>query len=218
MKADIQSVKGVDGIYVARLAKLSCTALRLRDGSLCLYNPVAGMETALTQSPHELGDVSALLAPNHYHNKGLKAHVEAFPNATLYCSATAKPRLTKLTGLTFDGLDRLREKLPDGSDLCEPDGLNTGEVWLQVRSRTDCALAVTDAFNAALRPPGVYADQAGLLGTFPRYGIKDAAAYRTWVTEFLATASPSILLPCHGSPVKSEDLTAQLIGLVEDAF
>jgi hypothetical protein len=53
------------------------------------------------------------------------------------------------------------------------------------------------------------------LGTFPRCGVKDAGTYKTWATEFLTATGPSILLPCHGSPVKSVDLIAQLIDLVE---
>lgn len=216
MTDEFRQVDGFHDLYFGRLKKLSCTAFRLRDGSLCLYSPVAGLETEFAQRQSELGEVTALLAPNHYHNKGLHAHIEVFPNATLYCSSAAQPRLSKITGLTFSALDRLRERLPDGSDLHEPDGLKTGEVWLQVTSHLGCALAVTDAFNAALLPSGNYADCVGLLGTFPRYGVKDAASYRIWAKEFLKAKAPSILLPCHGSPVKSVDLIVQLIDLVEN--
>lgn len=215
MTAALQQVDGFQDLYVARSNKLSCTVLRLRDGGICLYSPVAGLETAFAHHQGELGEVTALLAPNHYHNKGLNAHIEAFPNASLYCSSAAQTRLSKVTGLTFSPLGRLRERLADGSNLHEPDGLKTGEVWLQVKSHVDCALAVTDAFSAARLPSGDYADWVSLLGTFPRYGVKDAGSYKTWVTEFLKTTKPSILLPCHGSPVKSADLIAQLIDLVE---
>ncbi|WP_156875499.1 hypothetical protein [Phaeobacter inhibens] len=215
MTAEFQQVDGFHDLYVGRSNKFSCTAFRMRDGSLCLYSPVAGLETAFARHQSELGEVTALLAPNHYHNKGLSAHIEVFPNATLYCSSAAQPRLSKVTGLTFSTLNRLRERLPAGSDLHEPAGLKSGEVWLQVKSNMDCALAVTDAFNSALLPSGSYADCVSLLGTFPRYGVKDAGSYKIWATEFLTATAPSILLPCHGSPVKSADLITQLIGLVE---
>ncbi len=215
MTADFQQVDGFQDLFVGRLKKLSCTAFRMRDGSICLYSPIAGLETAFAHYQSELGEVTALLAPNHYHNKGLNAHIELFPNAMLYCSSAARPRLSKITGLTFSSLDRLREKLPEGSDLHEPAGLKTGEVWLQVSSTKECALAVTDAFSAALLPLGAHADCASLLGTFPSYGIKDTGSYKTWATQFLTATAPSILLPCHGSPVKSVDLIAQLIDLIE---
>ncbi|MEP3848031.1 MAG: hypothetical protein ABJM43_22045 [Paracoccaceae bacterium] len=190
----------------------------MRDGNLCLYSPVAGLETAFAQQQSELGEVTALLAPNHYHNKGLNAHAEIFSNVTLYCSSLAHPRLKKMTGLTFDPLDRLRERLPDGLTLHEPDGLKTGETWLRAKSNIDCALAVTDAFSSAHLPSGSYADCVSLLGTFPRYGVKDAGSYKTWATEFLTATAPSILLPCHGAPVKSADLNTQLIDLVENGI
>lgn len=215
MSAAFQQVDGFPDLYIARLNKLSCTARRMRDGNLCLYSPVAGLEETFAKHQSELGEVTALLAPNHYHNKGLNAHIGVFPNATLYCSSAAQPRLSKVTGLKFSALDQLRGRLPDGSDLHEPDGLKTGEVWLRVKSHMDCALAVTDAFSAAHLPSGNYANCVSRLGTFPRYGVKDAGSYKTWATEFLTATAPSILLPCHGSPVKSADLITQLIDLVE---
>ncbi len=215
MTGVVQMIEGFEGLYVARSKKLSCTLFRLGDETLCIYSPVNGLETAVAELQNELGKVTAILAPNHYHNKGLIAHLEAFPDAFLYCSAAARPRLNKVTGLNFETLERLRGRLPGGTELHEPGGLKTGEVWLQVKSHVDCALAVTDAFNSALLPLESYADRVSLLGTFPRYGVQDARSYKTWATQFLTKTAPSILLPCHGSPVKSVDLTGQLVDLVE---
>ena len=93
MTSRFTPIDGLDGVYTARLGKLSCTALRLLDGSLCLYSPVAGLEKTLAGQANEIGAVSALFAPNHYHNKGLAGHTKAFPTAALYCSDTARPRL-----------------------------------------------------------------------------------------------------------------------------
>ena len=53
-------VAGLAGVYIARAGKLNCVALRLRDDSLCLYSPVAGLETHLLEQVGELGRVSAL--------------------------------------------------------------------------------------------------------------------------------------------------------------
>ena len=106
-------VDGLEDTYIGRLGKLNCFAFRLKDGSLCLYSPVAGLETAAGQSLAELGEVSMILAPNHYHNKGLAGHAAAFPNASLICSKGAEPRLKKITGLAFDPLDTLKAQLAD---------------------------------------------------------------------------------------------------------
>ncbi|MEM7320178.1 MAG: hypothetical protein AAF408_14295 [Pseudomonadota bacterium] len=218
MTSEFLPLKGHDRVYVARLGKLSCTALRLKDGSLCLYSPVAGLEKTLRAQIDVLGPVSALFAPNHYHNKGLTAHFEAFANASLYCSAKAAPRLSKITGLKFDPLESLRGMLHNDQSLHEPDGMKTGEVWVQVNSGSDCALAVTDAFSSATHPPGKFGDQVSMLGTFPRYGVQDGDVYKAWSTNFLRLTSPTTLLPCHGSPVRSPDLAAQLRTQIDGAL
>lgn len=215
MKLGFLPVFGLDGVFTARAGKLSCTAFRVRDGSLCLYSPVAGLEPLLQAQRGDLGEVSALLAPNHYHNRGLAGHVAAFPDATLYCSAVASPRLTKLTGLRFHPLEGLRETLTDAHTLLEPEGLKTGEVWVKVASGNERALIVADAFNSSIGPPSEWSEHVTMLGTFPRYGIGDLSTYRTWATKVLTATAPTMLLPCHGSPVRSKELVAQLIGRIE---
>lgn len=211
-------VGGLDGVYIGRAGKLNCIAFRLRDGSLCLYSPVAGLEASAGDSLARLGGVSMILAPNHYHNKGLTGHADAFPNASLICSKDAEPRLKKITGLAFDPIDTLKSQLADNQRLLEPEGLKTGEVWVETRTQSETAWIVTDAFSAKLHSPGVCAEAPGMLGTFPRYGVKDASVYRDWVNTQLSADRPSILLSCHGSPVNSPDLDAQLIGLLTNTF
>lgn len=211
-------VTSLDGVYTARAGKLNCTAFRLRDGGLCLYSPVAGLETSERHSLTELGDVSAVLAPNHYHNKGLEGHAVAFPSASLICSKSAEPRLKKITGLAFDLLDTLKPQLAENQKILEPEGLKTGEVWVQVETGSEIAWIVADAFSAKLHPPGDYAKSPSMLGTFPRYGVKDAPVFKDWVNEQVLAVRPTMLLSCHGSPVRAADLSALLIGLLADAF
>lgn len=214
MTTNFTAIDGLPGVYSARRGKLCTMALRLSDQSFCLYSPVAGLETVLSAADCEISPVSALLAPNHYHNKGLAAHHAAFPGAALFCSDAARPRLDQLTGLSFDPLQELERALPNGVTLHEPVGVKTGEVWVKITSGKTCALIVTDAFSSPLQPVGQFGDAANLLGTFPRYGVKDAHAYTSWAIDFLSQCQPTLLLPCHGSPVRAADLTDQLITLL----
>ena len=207
-------IAGLEGIFIARAGKLNCTAIRLRDGGVCLYSPVAGLEISERDSLLEIGRVSFLLAPNHYHNKGLKGHVDAFPDASLLCSDNAEQRLQKVTGLMFEPLVTLQPLLDETQTILEPEGLKTGEVWVQIEVGADIVWIVTDAFSSTLHPPGVYAESASMLGTFPRYGVKDVTVFRDWLNEQLTITKPTILLPCHGSPVKGPNLTVQLTGLL----
>ncbi|SNZ19171.1 hypothetical protein [Cohaesibacter gelatinilyticus] len=205
----------LDEVHSARSGKLSCTALHLKDGSMCLYSPVAGLEKSGKEQLNELGGVSALLAPNHYHNKGLKGHKDVFPKASLYCPEQARPRLNKITGLQFEPMEILRDNLVEGHKILEPEGLKTGEIWVEIESNQERAWVVTDAFSAPLLAPGQYGDTASTLGTFPRYGVKDAATFKSWVKRQLSIAAPTLLLPCHGSPVKAQDLGSQLLDLLD---
>ena len=91
-------------IWSSQKGSLRCTALKLSDESLCLYSPVLGLNDEAYDSLAALGKVSFLLAPNHYHNKGLAEYAEAFPDAKLICSEHAKPRLEKQTRMTFGPL------------------------------------------------------------------------------------------------------------------
>lgn len=211
-------VDGLDGVYIGRAGKLNCIAFRLQDGSLCLYSPVAGLETSERDSLAKLGGVSMMLAPNHYHNKGLAGHAKAFPNASLVCSESADPRLKKITGLMFDPIDTLRSQLANNQRILEPEGLKTGEVWVEVRTQSETAWIVTDAFSARLHSPGVCAEAPNMLGTFPRYGVKDASVFKDWANRQLSNDRPTILLSCHGSPVNAPDLDVQLNDLLTDTL
>lgn len=159
-----------------------------------------------------------MLAPNHYHNKGLQRHVDAFPNASLVCTQKAAPRLKKVTGLEFHPIETLKSQLTENQKVLKPEGLKTGEVWIEVTSPSETAWIVTDAFSAKLHPPGVCAQTPNMLGTFPRYGVKDASVFKDWVNTQLSAVRPTILLSCHGSPVNALDLDTQLTGLLTDAL
>ncbi len=203
------------GLWSAQKGALRCTALKLSDGSLCLYSPVLGLGSVARESLAALGDVSILLAPNHYHHKGLAEYAEAFPDAALICSEHARSRLQKQTGLSFGGLRLLVELLPDNCNFIEPEGLKTGEVWLILASSAGLVWIVCDAFKGPSGKAGGVGTRIELLGAFPTYGVKDKDAYSAWVKAILAAKAPSIVVPCHGSIVQSENLASDIKTLLD---
>jgi len=213
-----RQIAGFDQLSVARSGKLSCFAFALKTGDFCLYSPVAGLAKADGAVPAEPGAVSMIFAPNHYHNKGLKPYSERLPNATIICSEMAKPRLQKQTGLDFASMDVLSAALPENMQLLQPEGLKTGEVWLQVQQGQRVAWLVTDAFSGALRPEGEFNTAPSMLGTFPKFGIKHASTYREWLEKQISMQPPTHLLPCHGSPVHNANLGAALITVLEESI
>lgn len=211
---NFHALTGIKGVYMAQTGKLRCTAYRLSDGSILLYSPVAGLGDVARESLSILGDVSYLLAPNHYHNKGLAEYFRFFPNANLVCSTTALPRLSKITKLKFGGLASLENNLPDNTELLEPDGLKTGEIWLQIKSKGEVIWIVTDAFTAQPTAVGEFTQEPLLLGTFPRYGVRDSELFRTWVETKISELAPTIVIPCHGGILKCDNLGKSLSNLL----
>jgi len=117
-----QPVGPFDGIYVAHKGNLRCTAIRLASGGLCLYSPVQGLGPIARDSLDSIGEVTHLLAPNHYHNKALVAYSEHFPVAQICSTEAANPRLEKITGLTIESLKGLSKRLPTGMTFIKPQG------------------------------------------------------------------------------------------------
>lgn len=201
-------------IWSAQKGTLRCTALRLSDGTLCLYSPVLGLGKEAKTSLTALGEITYLLAPNHYHHKGLNEYAEAFPKARIVCSDGARPRLKKQTGLTFVGLEGLESLLPDGCDFVEPDGLKTGEIWLVVKTQQERLWIVCDSFKGPVGKVGYVGQTIEMLGTFPTYGIKDQAVYAAWLQVRSAADKPTMIIPCHGSMVRSEHLATDVVSLL----
>lgn len=206
-------VAGFEHVWCVQSGSLRCTALQLNTGELCVYSPVAGLGAEARDSLAGLGEVKFLLAPNHYHNKGLGEYAAAFPSASLCCSDAARPRLRKIVGLTFDSLDALASRMPSGASLRQPEGLKTGEVWLELTGKGDVAWVVADAFSG---PKSKKVEtKLQMLGTFPKYGVEDAGKYCTWLEGALSASSPTLILPCHGSSVRAPDLDQQARSLVK---
>lgn len=213
-----RSLAGLSHIYVAERGELRCTAIQLKNATVCLFSPVLGIGVESIASIARIGDVRFLLAPNHYHNNGLKQYQRTFPSARLCASEVARPRLEKVTGLSFDSLVELKLELVDGMTLVEPRGLKTGEVWLRVTDERTVAWLVVDAFCGARAARGRIAARPQVLGTFPNFGVSNKQDYLDWVMARIKAERPTLLVPCHGSLVKSTRLASQLERIVRTAF
>ncbi len=208
MTLHISPLAGLDGVFGVRSGPLACTAIRLDAGELCLYSPLPNLSETEFTALEELGRVSILMAPNHYHHRGIADHLQRFPKARLICAPLARPRLQKQTGLSFEALDVLTSKLPPNIQILEPVGLKTGEIWLQIAGGADLAWIVCDGFSEEAGMPA-------MLKTFPTFGIRDHVAYKLWVMSRIAERPPTILIPCHGAPVSRPDLGCVLPALLD---
>lgn len=214
-----KKLASIDGVAIATKGTLRCTAFTLEDGSLCLFSPVAGLGNAARESLHDLGEVAFLLAPNHYHNKGIAEYWDAYPHATLCAPEAAIPRLETITGLTPASLDALTPLLGDGLAILQPDGLKTGEIWVRAEADGDVTWFVVDAFSGIGKPANdTRVSEPGLLKTFPNFGVANKSVYRSWIEDRIRTDRPKCIVPCHGAIMQAPDLPDRLLALTTQTF
>ncbi|MEM9279922.1 MAG: hypothetical protein AAGA76_15250 [Pseudomonadota bacterium] len=211
-----EPIEGIDGLYTATKDQLRCTAIQLKSGGICLYSPVAGLDTAAKENLEEIGPVEFLLAPNHYHNKGLVEYHEAYPDAKTIAPEASHDRLEKQTGLEFKSMDPVLDLLPRTMHFASPAGLKTGETWLLVSGNGNTGWLVVDAFSGAKNPNGKECHSPHLLGTFPNFGIGNKAAYVQWLRDLIKSHPPNILVPFHGSIIRNVNLGKQLKDLMAE--
>lgn len=203
--------------------ELRSVAFRLPDGDLVVVSPIKSGPDAILDELAELGDVAFLLAPNHFHNLGLRRYLNRFQDALVVASKRAAPRLHKQTALKIHGLGPLRERLGGGVGLLMPPGTRNGEVWPVVMGPEGPAWFCADAFhNWEGRPTGVMAVLNVALQLAPglRIGnnwkwiaLSDNKAYARWLHEQLEAQGPTLLLPGHGEAIASADLPQTLLQL-----
>lgn len=213
-----EKVESLDGVYCATNGSLRCTAIKLDDGSICLFSPVSGLTEDVVDSIESLGDVSILFAPNHYHNKGLVEYINAFPKALLVASEGARPRLQKITGSEFELIHTLTKKLPSNIEIIDTAGLKTGESWIKIKKEKCVTWIVVDAFCSTDKNNTKVSDEPQILGTFPKFGIKELDIYIPWLREQIERDQPTMIVPCHGSLIFSEALPSKLRRLNDEVL
>lgn len=203
-------------------------AFGLRDGGLAVVSPGARMSDAHFDALTAWGEPRFLVAPNSYHNLGLRSWHKRFPDARVVAHERALPRLRKkVPELDLQGLDALVAALPDGVRLMCPPQAKQGEVWLSLITGQGTAWFVTDGIlNEDHLPPGalglvmrVLGFRTGLITNpfFKRIFLSDKAAHKAWVRDELTRDPPRVFIPCHGEVLRGADVADKLRAVTERA-
>jgi hypothetical protein len=224
-----RAIAGLDGIWqavaIVEGAPLRSVALRLADGRLAVYSPIRGLGREAHRELAAIGDPAIVIAPNHYHNLGLKEYAAAYPGVTVVASAVAAPRLRRRCGLEVSDETGLRSALPGHISVMVPPETKNGELWISAEGSGGRAWVVGDAFfNLARTPRSLVGLLLRILGISPglrigssfRWLLKDRAAYRRWLADALGDQRPTMLIPCHGDILAEPALTERLVRLVEE--
>jgi len=206
-------------VHVARAGNLRCTAVTLQGGNVCVFNPVAGLEQKSLASLNDIGPVTHIIAPNHYHNKALNEYAEAFSTAKLCATQKAIPRLQKISGLVIDSYQEIISALPKHMQFIEPPGLKTGELWMRSKVKQSVCWFVVDALvGAKMTARSQHSNTVSIMGTFPKYGIEDAIKYYKWLRVQVKADQPTQVIPCHGSIAQSATLADDIDQLITSAL
>jgi len=209
-------IDGLNNVYCVHKGNLTSVTITLKDKSLCVVSPIAGLPKSAYEPLEAIGKVQHVLAPNHYHNKGIAGFTKAFPNVNTYASDAAADRLYKQTKTHFESLQKLAKLFAKGTSLLEPEGLKTGEIWLRFKTSALTAWLVVDAFSGPkLNKSATEGTKPELLKTFPNYGIADRKVYCAWAEKQANKDTPTLLLPCHGSIVRSPTMTKSILTLLK---
>lgn len=182
------------------------TALATRSG-VVLVSPVP-IDDRIAASIAELGDVSAILAPNLLHHLYLAAAKARYPSARVLAYRALGAKVSGLTidhalddGLPEDLREDLRGVLVDGAPSVSE------MVLCHVPSRT---LVVTDLFFHVVRPVGIVTHivlfLVGCHGRFAqsrawRFFVKDREKARA-SAEAIAELPFDEVVVAHGEPVR----------------
>ncbi len=187
-------------------------AAKLPDHTWLVISPPSEAPAAVYDLLYQRGGVSALVAPNPYHNRGQAAWRQRFPRSLSYAPSGALPRLSKKTpAIDFRSMDELAQKIRPLRQLL-PKGMKAPDMLFQIPTKVGYVWWMGDQFSNSGR-----SDQIWLLRLLARFVgsglgyrvnskpefvyVRDRAAWIESIRAALEEMPPSAVLPAHGDPV-----------------
>jgi hypothetical protein len=192
-----------------------------------VVGPACGGDEGLYKALEERGKIAAIVAPNAYHNMGVRPWHERFPEAGLFAPAQSIARVEKKSGVEgVKPVAAAADLCGDALELIDMPYYKTGEVLVRAPSSAGAIWHVTDIiFNWQSLPPGfivkllfnVLTDSAPgfkLAGPPGWFMMKDKRSVYRWVKEQAQKAPPVRIVPSHGVDVVLDPPGERLIALL----
>ena len=217
------------GQYVVPNFVSNSVSIQISETEYILYSPG---ESLLDVWPYkDIDKVKVhIIMPNAYHFMGVKAWCRKLANVSLYTSKLALSQLHEKKAFTktdaIHVLETSELPLPSNYQLLFPPGHRAGDVWLK-KFQVDTSLWITcDSFlnydRLSNQPIARLLQKA--LGAAPGlkmsqvvkwFILKDRLAFKQWALEQVRMDKPTALIPSHGELRQSNDLSQELINLLE---
>lgn len=195
------------------------------EGLIVLSPPARPKEEAFTELERH-GKVRALVASNAFHHLGLPAWKKRYPDATIFAPAQGVARVEKRTKLS--GVRPIAEAaslLAPNVELVDMPHYRTGEILARIKTETDLIWFITDLiFNLPALPKAFPIHQIfkwtnsgpgfKLNGVGTVFMVRDRPALYRWMRREVEKAPPTLVLPCHGPPVRMDPPGQLLLDLL----
>jgi hypothetical protein len=186
---------------------------------MAVVSPPCNPEERTFTELAERGPVRALIAPNAFHNMGLRAWKERYPDASIFAPAQSIARLEKNTKLT--GLRPLADAskvIGDRVELVDMPHYKTGEVLVRWKIDGGWAWYLTDvATNDTARIPGVFGIIFRLTKSTPGFRrnaiagafmVRNKRSLYAWLQAEAEKKPPKLIVMSHGKHLRPEDPVA----------
>jgi hypothetical protein len=202
---------------------LNTSAIDIGEGRLLVLSPGTGLEEADYAALDAIGTVTALLPPGPFHNMGLAAWKERYPNAELYGNdacithiAKAHPALVALKPLAD-----LLPLLPEGFVIEDHGGMGKPDLFFALTRDGETTWFTNELLTNNADWPAkfpfkvafwVFNSGPGLnCNTLALKLVKgNKAGARSYLEGKLAQLPPTRLVPCHGLVMEAPDLASTL--------
>ena len=206
----------------------NATAVRIGEGRLALLSPPGGAAgPELLDQLGNLGEVTAIIAPNAFHRSGLPGAAARFPDAILYAPETALARVAAVLPRAPVALQSIRGLPPEVEIFAPPHmarqdtalALHTpeGTIWTLhdvVLNMTEIGSNAVDRWvlNRLGYLPGLRLNRFGLRFVL----LGDRPAFSRWLAEALRRDPPAVFAPGHGAVLREPDLAQRMVALAEE--
>ena len=190
-------------------------AAKLQDETWLVVSPPSGAPNAVYDVLDQQGGVSALVAPNAYHNMGQPAWRERFSRAVSYAPSGAHARLSKRTpGVEYRPMEELAQKIWPARVLV-PDGMKSPDVMFQISTDSGHIWWMGDQFSNNGVSDQIWPLRllSRLVGSGLGYRcnskpelvyVRDRAAWLGSVRAALEELPAAVVVPAHGDPVTED--------------
>jgi hypothetical protein len=184
------------------------------DGGYVVVSPPCNAPESTFAGIEKRGKVRALVASNAFHNMGVGAWKERFPDAKLFAPAQAIARVEKKGKVTgVHPLSEIGALAGPELELIDMPHYKTGEVLVRVKHGKHVVWYVTDVImNLPKVPQGFFGTLSKWTKSAPglrpngisaMFMMKDKKSLYRWLRAEIEKAPPTTLLVCHGEHVMS---------------